>query len=167
MRINNLFEISSEEKMRILSLHENATKNLYLLTEAFLEDYLKLDNRELGSVIFYKTQKKPYVQKYMNWRDSEIDKNISDNIENYIQSVYTAHRRGSNGEVELEKFGKFLKKNKNFLQLFLDFFDKYGIQTDVGMEFDPNLEDPESKKRREDQEKFNQMYPPEQKNKTP
>lgn len=34
--MNNLFEISSEEKNRILNLHENATKNLYLVNEQLI-----------------------------------------------------------------------------------------------------------------------------------
>ena len=31
--MNNLFDISSEERNRILNLHESATKNLYLIKE--------------------------------------------------------------------------------------------------------------------------------------
>ena len=35
--MNNLFEISSEERNRILNLHESATKKLYLIKEDITE----------------------------------------------------------------------------------------------------------------------------------
>lgn len=62
--MKNLFIISEEEKNRILNLHENATKNLYLLEQVISDYDSKYDYKREGDKFFFKLKTSD------NWREA-------------------------------------------------------------------------------------------------
>ena len=83
--MNNLFEISGEEKNRILNLHETATKNLYLLeqTSVVVGTETKTENKnfpttKLGDKFEFGKYESESVKKSLSDLKPQIEKFIKD-----------------------------------------------------------------------------------------
>jgi thiaminase len=102
--IKTNFSVNSEEKNRILNLHESATKNQYLV----LEDEMSSDDiadRDRGEVFANKADKN---SKYREW----IAKNGSEELKKLVSVINYALKNSSNPkDKDLRLLGKYLRKN--------------------------------------------------------
>ena len=159
-----LFEVSQEEKNRILGLHESATKKQYLLKED-IEDLLKKvpKNEDLGLLIYNMGKKvnvistRQKIDKFNQWFANTISVSNSDYDRFYeLWEDCNEDDRNQMGGDSFRRLGKYLRNNSTGLKILKKIDDwmtaegeDWGLTTS---EFDPALEDPETKKRREEAE---------------
>lgn len=151
-----LFEISDQERKRILNLHETATKKLYILKED-IEEILKNtpDNTTLGYMIFMLGKKNGLIPTnlmvaYADWFKTNILNNseYSEFVSYYnkCSKEWTEENRDTGA---LASFGNYIrnnKKGKDALKLIDDWMINNKVDwklTKVG-EYDPALADPET-----------------------
>jgi hypothetical protein len=118
--IKTNFLVNEDEKARILNLHENATKKLYLVIEDDSDDLSPITQQDLS-------KKKMDINKGMdfsaeNSKNSSIQSWMIENQSKYprfvkrLNVILTALRNGTNPtDSEYQRVGRYLRKNPEVL----------------------------------------------------
>lgn len=131
-----LFELNESEKLRILGLHESATKKLYLKedidpSESF-ETFKKQKPDDIGAFIF------KYIVKRNNMVTPEAVKNYLSTIETtygrkgrkliqLIQGVQKQDFTSGGGTESFTNVGSFLLKNEKLLESVYNFLKQNNV----------------------------------------
>ena len=104
--IKQTWQISDEERNRILSLHESATKNLYLMSEQVSVKQMKSLDRILSS-------RDPNIEKYLSGKDLDsYSRELAANSEAFKQELN--QMKGLMDETSLGVFEKMRVENPKF-----------------------------------------------------
>ncbi len=125
--IKTNFSVNSEEKNRILNLHESATKNQYLISEE--SDFLNLNilpptKEEVGiGKDFVSAQM--LNPNYQSWLKSIFNDKNYDEYRKVIEPIDKAQiNRTEATKKELGRLGRYLKKNPQLIKSIEDYASK-------------------------------------------